>query len=591
MAVLEIVEGGIAGTQYGVRREQTLIGRHPNCHVVLQNGVVSRHHAQILESHGQYSLEDLRSRNGCYLNGEKIDGRVPLKDGDEIRLCDVVLRFLEHPSKEELPRPVAGSARETIDLDDLAATSGSAVLDESHIFVVTDELDAADGLSDSFESPTSSRSLVGDLDEDTNSRINPNVKLQAVLEITRALSRELRIEKVLPKLLETLFNIFPQAEQGFVLLREGDEENSRLKLKASRARGGQTADAVAISMTVVRHALQTKEAILSENVLDDSRFKGSTALSKMRIRSMMCVPLLTQDAEQDGLGVIQIVTRDENQAFTDEDLDLLITLASQAAIKVENARLHEEALQNREFERDLEFATQVQLGFLPKSRPHPDGYTFADYYEAALRVGGDYFDYISLPDGRIVIAIGDVAGKGMPAALLMARLYSSTRFQVLTQPDLEAAVTGLNEEISCSGLGHRFITFLAMELNPKKHTLKIVNAGHLAPLLRHADGAVSQLGRETSALPLGILPEQVYGSTVVQIAPGDVVVAYTDGVTEAMSVEKEIYGRARLETELAKFDGSVDALVETIVEQVEEFSGGHALRDDTCLLSFSRAPA
>ena len=577
--------------QYPIRREQTLIGRHPNCHVVLQNDAVSRHHAQILEGHGQYSLEDLRSRNGCFLNGERIDGRIPLKDGDQIRLCEVVLEFIEHPSKVDIgstdssQKVENGDVSSTLESNALPEMATSAVLDESSIYVMSDEAEAFP--DDSFESPTSSRRMTA-ADEGA-STIDPKVKLRAVLEITRALSRELEIEKVLPKLLETLFNIFPQAEQGFVLLRDGDEASGRLKLKARRARGGESADAVAVSMTVIRHALQTKEAILSENVLDDTRFKGSTALSKMRIRSMMCVPLLTQDERQQGLGVIQIVTRDATQAFTEDDLDLLVTLAAQASIKIEIAELHEEALQNREHERDLEFATQVQLGFLPKSRPKLEGYAFADYYEAALRVGGDYFDYITLPNGRVVIAIGDVAGKGMPAALLMARLYSSTRFQILTKPSLELAVEGLNEEIAGSGLGHRFITFLVMELDPVQHTVKIVNAGHLPPMLRSKDGSIRELAKEVSSLPLGILPEQKYAASDNQLKPGDVIIAFTDGVTEAMSPQKEIFGRHRLETAFATHDGPVEGLIEAIVEQVEEFSGGNASRDDTCLIGFSRS--
>ncbi len=265
MAVLQVVQGGEVGKQYPIRREQTLIGRHPNCHVVLQNDAVSRHHAQILEGHGQYSLEDLRSRNGCYLNGERIDGRIPLKDGDQIRLCEVVLEFIEHPSKADIGSTDSSLKVENTDVSStlgsnaLPEMASSAVLDESSIYVMSDEAEAFS--DDSFESPTSSRRMTA-ADEGA-STIDPKVKLRAVLEITRALSRELEIEKVLPKLLETLFNIFPQAEQGFVLLRDGDEASGRLKLKARRARGGESADAVAVSMTVIRHALQTKEAILS----------------------------------------------------------------------------------------------------------------------------------------------------------------------------------------------------------------------------------------------------------------------------------------------------------------------------------------
>ncbi|SFH81019.1 SpoIIE family protein phosphatase [Planctomicrobium piriforme] len=575
MAILQVISGAAEGTQFPLMADRTILGRHPNCQVVLQSGVVSRHHAQVLESHGTFYIEDLRSRNGTFVNDRKIEGRTELQDGDELRLCDILLQFVLYPSTSY---PVAAAEEQRVNLEaETMESLKSGVLDQSQIFAVVGE-DAP-----SFESSTSIRKLSGDSTQ--KSTIDPSVKLKAILEFTQALGRDLQIESVLPKMLGTLFNIFPQAEQGFVLLK--DAETGKLKVKASRTRGGGEAETVAVSMTVVRHALQTLESILSRNISDDSRFKRSTALSRMRITSIMCVPMVNQDEE--GIGVIQIVTRDDARAFSEEDLDLLASLATQATMAVENARLHEEHVLRRELERDLEFATQVQLGFLPKSRPNVPDYSFGDYYEAALSVGGDYFDYISLPDGRVAMAIGDVAGKGMPAALLMARLYSSTRYQLLTKKTVEEAVSGLNEEIGSSGLGHRFITFLLMLINPLENTLTIVNAGHPAPLLRKRDGQVAQLARETSSLPLGIMPELTYQSATVTIAPGDTIIAYTDGVTEAMSDERDIYGADRLTKLLSRTNGPIGELISRVVEDVEGFMGDATSRDDTCIIGVHRS--
>lgn len=576
LALLQVVSGSSEGAQFPVSAERTILGRHPTCQVVLNSNVVSRQHAQVLESHGTFYIEDLRSRNGTYVNEKKIVGRTELNDGDEIRLCDVVLQFIQYPSITQPAAPRVSPSSADMDAID---SMKSGLLDQSQILGLPAEEAPA------FESSTSIRRLPPG-DGSHKSTVDPSIKLKAILEITRALGRELQVETVLPKMLETLFGIFPQAEQGFVLLK--DPETNRLRVKASRTRGDAEADTVAVSMTVVRHALQTRESILSRNVSDDSRFKKSTALSKMRITSMMCVPLLNQDDE--GLGVIQIVTRDNARAFSEEDLDLLSSLAVQASMAIENARLHEEHVQRRELERDLEFATQVQLGFLPKSRPNISGYTFHDYYEAALSVGGDYFDYLTLADGRVAMAIGDVAGKGMPAALLMARLYSSMRFQLLTKTSIEDAVSGLNEEISSSGLGHRFITFLIMLIDPAAHTMTIVNAGHLPPLKRNLRGEVIPLARDNSSLPLGIMPELTYESTVVPIDPGDTIIAYTDGVSEAMNSERVIYGADRLISLLEQSQGSISETVESIVEDVEEFMGSMASRDDTCIIGVHRAP-
>lgn len=582
MAVLQIVRGGVEGKRFPLEAARIVVGRHPNCQVVLESGVVSRQHAQILESHGTYYVEDLRSRNGTFINEKQIEGRAELHDGDQIRLCDVTLRFIKSPSLFDRPQATP-ELRQTVEVKALDPFTSSVSLEESRIYSLLGEHNEDDDFDPSVS--TSIRRL--SVDSRGKSTVDPHVKLKAVLEITQALSRQLQMDAVLPKMLETLFNIFPQAEQGFVLLREND--SSKLKVKASRTRGGAEAETVAVSMTVVRHALHTRESILSTNLPDDSRFKNSTALARLRIRSMMCVPMVTQD--EHGIGVIQIVTRDEARSFSEEDLDLLSTLASQASMAVENARLHEEQVARRALERDLEFATQVQLGFLPKSKPAVPGYSFADYYEAALSVGGDYFDYLMLPDGRVAMAIGDVAGKGMPAALLMARLYSSTRFQLLTHDSIEGAVAGLNEEISGSGLGHRFITFLLMLIDPAKNELTLVNAGHLHPLLRKANGTVTAIGRESSSLPLGIMPDMRYHSMTIPIDPGDTLIAFTDGVTEAMTAEKALYGSDRLSKLLSQLDGPLNTVVEGIVEDVESFTGDVDSRDDTCLIAFRRANA
>lgn len=575
MAILQVTSGAASGTQFSLNTDRIVLGRHPNCQIVLPSGVVSRHHAQILESHGTFYVEDLRSRNGTFVNEQKIDRRTELEDGDKIRLCDIVLEFVRAPSA--LSGLAIADDMAPAPQPELLDSMQSGVLEHSHLYQTT-RPDAS-----SFDSATAIRRFAPGTPH--QSSVDPTVKLKALLEFTQALGRDLQIESVLPKMLVTLFNIFPQAEQGFVLLK--DPESGKLRVKASRTRGGNEAESVAVSMTVVRHALQTRESVLSRNVLDDSRFNKSTALSRMRIASVMCVPMV--NPEEEAVGVIQIVTRDPDHAFSEDDLDLLASLAAQASMAVENARLHEEQVLRRELERDLEFATQVQLGFLPKSRPVVPDYSFGDYYEAALSVGGDYFDYVSLPDGRVAMAIGDVAGKGMPAALLMARLYSSTRFQLLTKKSIEAAISGLNEELASSGLGHRFITFLLMLIDPAEHTISIVNAGHLPPLLRKQSGEVIPLAREAASLPLGIMPELTYSSEQIEIEPGDTILAYTDGVTEAMNENHEIYGSERLMSFLSRSDLPISDLISELVEHVEQFTGEATLRDDTCIIGVHRS--
>jgi serine phosphatase RsbU (regulator of sigma subunit) len=582
VAVLQVVKGETPGSTHTLQAGRTVIGRHPTCHIVLDNGAVSRHHAQVLESHGNYFLEDLRSRNGTFLNGEALTSRAELHDGDQIRICDVTLAFLIHSPLTPTRRPDQSELDPDVQQTLLTGDRELNSLDASQIYILPEPVPEP-----AFDPPSSYFKKL-DPKAGSSSVVKPgvkaDVKLKAILELTTAISRELDVDAVLPKVLSTLFNLFPQADQGFVLLQE--DASDILRVKATKTRSGVADDVIAVSMTVVRHIMNTGEPVVSGNVATDERFKGSTALAKMRVQSILCVPLLDQDERP--FGIIQILTRSTTQVFTEEDLDLLESLAAQAAMAIDNARLHEELLAKRELERDLDFATQVQLGFLPKSRPHVDGYAFADYYEAALRVGGDYFDYVVLPDGRLAMAIGDVAGKGMPAALLMARLYSSTRYQLLTTDTPAKAVAGLNQEIVSSGLGHRFVTFLVMILDPKTHAVTLVNAGHLSPLLRRTDGTVDAIGRGTSGLPLGIVPELEYEEAVFSLEPGEMILALTDGVTEAMTEEKEIYGRERLLKLISHTGESVEKLVEAVVDDVEKFTAGSDSRDDTCLIGMQR---
>ena len=597
MAVLKVLNGDEDGRIAEIQGERTVVGRHPNCQIVFENAAISRHHCQILESHGTFYLEDLRSRNGTHLNGQPIDGRTQLAEGDQIRICDIVVSFHFRDESSSIS-PLVVQTRSDEDLLSLGGEratdpGASAPAGERGIMsTVPVEPDASEIDSDVSSSIDSDQSSIVSKVDSRHSAgllkafVKPEVVLRALVEISQALRRELELDAVLPKILATLFNIFPQADQGFILLK--DSKSNKLRVKATRSRKADDSDAVAVSMTVVRQVLASGEAILSTDVLDDSRFTASTSLTELKIRSMMCVPLLDQDQDE-AVGVIQIDTRSTDPGFTAEDLDLLVSIAVQAEMALEIAKLHEEVVRQREMERDLEFATQVQLGFLPKDRPKVTGYAFADYYEAALRVGGDYFDYISLPEGKLALALGDVAGKGMPAALLMARLYSSTRFQLFTAADPAAALTGLNKDIASSGLGHRFITFVLMVLEPESGKVTVVNAGHLPPLWRRADGDIQMVAKKESGLPLGIVPDQEYKAVTITLQPGDSLFAYTDGVTEAMNADREIYGRDRLRRCIQGTSQGIGPLIKTIISDVESFTGGstHA-RDDTCCVGVER---
>jgi len=571
-----VIKGSCPGQILELTGERMVIGRHPNCQIVLDNAAVSRHHAQILESHGNYYLEDLRSRNRTYLNGTAVEGRAELHDADEVRVCDVLLSF--HRRMPSLDESSASGGRPAESATQVALSDGRAAGDPAS--------SAASGRPD--ERLPDASSIISTLNARSASSlrlgVKPEAKLRAVLEISRSLSQSLKLDDVLQTLLDELFKIFPQADEGFVLLN--DPEDERVVIKAAERRGIADGGSVRASMTIVKQAMATGQAILSADALEDSRFNMSDSLSGLEIRSMMCVPLMNQHGE--ALGVIQLDTKSLRQQFSPDDLEFLLSIAAQATLAVENANLHEELLRQRDIERDLEFATQVQLGFLPNQRPKLPGYDFHDYYEAAMRVGGDYFDYISLPGGRVAVALADVAGKGIPAALLMARLYSSVRLHLFTQPDAASALTALNSEIHSSGLGFRFITFAVVVIDPENHEVTLANAGHLPPILRRGDGSVEAIGRKQSGMPLGVVARQEYGEIHFPLEPGSQLILYTDGITEAMNGQNDIYGRARLEQFIAGASSDPEELIKELVADVETFCGGRAQRDDMCIVCLQR---
>lgn len=574
VAHLKVLTGEDAGKVIPLEKDRIVFGRHPSCAVILEDGAVSRQHAQIVESHGSYYIKDLRSRNGTQVNEADVSEPTLLKECDIVRVCEYTYSFHDDGSNSGISDDTAYvKPKKSADNDNIRATA--------NIDVPIDP----DGLDDDSDRS----SIISRIDARSGSgvrlSVKPEVKLRAILEIGKHLGNVLNIDDVLPSILDALFQIFPQADQAFVLLKEEQDEEPQVRACRNRRKDD---DSMSVSRTIVNRAMRTGEAILSADASEDSRFVSSESLAGLQIRSMMCVPLITQSGQR--LGVIQITTFDLRSKFTEDDLDLLVNIATQCTLAIENANMHQTLINRQSLERDLEIAMQVQIGFLPNNPPDVKDYDFADYYEAAQHVGGDYYDYIELPDGRIAVTVADVAGKGVPAALLMARLYSAARYHLLTKKTPAEAMSGLNSEIATSGLGHRFITCAMAVLEPEKHEIVLVSAGHLPPIARDLKGNVEQIEGDDTGLPLGIIPDQAFVQSVHPLKSGDTWVLYTDGVTEAMKPDREIYGSKRLQAFIKSGPLEVDALVKATVDDVNVFAGGHSQSDDLCIVAFQRVP-
>jgi phosphoserine phosphatase RsbU/P len=356
--------------------------------------------------------------------------------------------------------------------------------------------------------------------------------------------------------------------------------------RAIKHRRGDTDESVKISRTILQQVLEKKQAILSADAASDSRFRASESISSLTIRSMMCVPLLSLADEP--IGVINIDTQNPLAQFKADDLDLLVAVAGQAAMSLESARLLASHVDKQKQDAEMAIARTVQQALLPDRMPLVAGYEFFAFYEAAQAVGGDYYDLIELPGGRIALAFGDVAGKGVPASLVMSRLSSAVRNIVEYVPDPAEAVVRINNHMCAKAVEGRFVTFVLVILDPAQHTMSVVNAGHMSPLIRHASGAVVDYDENSVGVPLGVVDDFPYQAVGRALDPGDCVVIYTDGVSEAMNAASELYTIERLRELVANSSGRPAELGPAIREDVKAHAAGRPQNDDITLMVFGR---
>ncbi|APW63451.1 SpoIIE family protein phosphatase [Paludisphaera borealis] len=564
MAFLKRANGATAGQIIELKSERTVIGRSPeHCHIVLDPNGVSRKHAEIYRKGEDFFVCDLKSRNMTKVNNAKL---IPGSDhqlvpGDRINICDVEFVFYVKPPSD-------------------------SAADESEVVIVAD--------GDQYDVPPL-HTLDASRSSAVASMVKPEVKLKAILEITRNLSTELTIDHVAPRVLDSLMELFPQAERLFLVLV--DPETKRLVRKASKHRPGRgrtnfhpTAPAdeapMMMSRSLLNHVLGQKKAVLSQDASTDKNLPTSASIADLKIRSVMCVPMLTPDGQ--AVGIIQLDTSDRKQ-FHQEDLDVLAAVAGQAAISIQNAKLHESLLERERIDRDLKLAEQVQKRFLPQSVPQIPGYEFFAHYEPAYEVGGDYYDFVQLSGDRCAIALGDVSGKGVSAALMMAKFSGDTRYCILTENTPSAAADELNHLLFSAGIEEKFITLSLSVLDVNRKTLSLASAGHLPILIRRASGKIEEVGEEVAGFPLGIMPGADYKELEVELAPGDVVTVYSDGVTDARNLSEELYDsrdNRRLLRRIAETSGGPVAVGKAILQEVREYSSGHVQVDDITLICF-----
>jgi phosphoserine phosphatase RsbU/P len=403
-------------------------------------------------------------------------------------------------------------------------------------------------------------------------------KLRMLLEITRKISRSLNLEEVLAQVMDTLDQLLPYDAAGIYIIRRdphlSEGGTASLVFHAEAVRGYDIEELMELRLRLgqglIGWVAQNGEGVVVPDVRKDARYVNA----RKATRSEVVAPIISNDSV---IGVFDLES-DNLNAYTEDDKQLLMLLASQVAIIVEKAMLHEQLVEKKRLEAQLEVARQVQLALLPERDPELDGFDISAYNFSTEEVSGDYYDFVKPHDDHLGFVIADVSGKGVPASLLMAFLRASLRAAIHTGYAPNVAMAKVNYLLWESIEQHQFVTCFYGMLDATNRTLAFVNAGHNPLLILNPDGPRFV---ERGGLPLGLFKDTRYYEYYLPIESGQILVLYTDGATEAQSPDGHEYGRSRLVDAVRRSrDLSARKMIDYIYNDIFEWTGGRGSGDD-----------
>lgn len=519
--------------------QETLIslGRSSDCTLPIKDRFLSRKHAEIYHDAGIWVLKDCGSANGTFLNGVRVQNDVPLKPGDRIGLGDSEIVF-----QSEAPKT------DEFSVGDATQTSGISML------------------------------LSSAVEEDLTSE-----RATERLKVLNALAVELIEDRPLGELfefiLERVMHLMKPSRAALGLL--SDDKQSFINVKVHRTEESDSAE-LRISKTLLREVVEEKRVLSFIDVSENEKLGQALSIIGQSIRSALCAPLIVGQSVVGVLYVDYIMTQSR---LSEEDVRLMAQIARIAAIKLETTRLREEALAKQRMEEELRTAYVIQSRLLPSAPPQIEGYTFSGKNRPARTVSGDYFDYF-VREGKIYFVIADVSGKGISAALVMASL--ETAFVIFTRngPSPAELLDQLNKTLTQKLAPTKFVTLFAGILDPLTGDIEFSNAGHTPPVHIHKDG-VEEL--KTTDLVLGLFSHAKYRNQKLTLAPGDLLVTFTDGIIEAENELGEEFGSERVRHSLgALHRTTADSAIHHLEEQVIAFAGGVTPGDDVTMLAVNR---
>lgn len=505
---------------------------------------LSRYHLCFERRADGWFVRDCESRNGTVLNSKPLREPKCLQAGDRLQAGNLTIEVREREAQKRvitfLPEERETSPRETT-----VVTSLDNVLRKTSVSGIQ-ALDAS---------------------------LSSGRVVRALIRAGQELASHQPLEEVFSVILQLALSAV-QGERGVILTLEKGE----LILRASKGEG------FALSTKVRDRVLAEKCSLMVTDAQADAGFREQKSIVLHGVRSMLAVPLQTREQV---IGLLYVDNGSIIRQFSKEDLDLLTVMANVAAIRIEHARLAEIEQAEKLMEMELAQASEIQQSLLPAEPPPVPGYDLAGYNLPCHAVGGDYYDFLSYPDGRLGLAVGDVAGKGLPAAIMMSSLQARVQMLIETSPDPARAVTALNRSVSERCPMGKFITFVFALLDPATGRFAYANAGHNYPLLIRANREVEQLRR--GGLVLGIDGAIEYTCEETALEPGDMIALYSDGVTEAHCPSGDEFGeRGLTEFLIERQSLGCGALVAALAEHVRDWCRQPSFYDDFTVVLLRR---
>ena len=513
------------------------IGRASDCSIPIKDRYLSRKHAEIVAAPGHWILKDCGSANGTYLNGVRVERDHPLRGGDRIRLGDTELVFETSEHNTDRFLAVAETPANTTiaipihDIDTLKTQTGDLV-----------KLATLNALARELLEDRPMTELFGFI-------------VDRVLQHTQA-------SRVALGLLGPDGKSFTQVE----VRREDQNDSSELR----------------ISRTVLEEVVEEKKALAFMDVSVDEKLSRAQSIIMQGIRSILCAPVTIGDSVVGVLYVDYLI----NRQISEDDVRLVAQIARYAAIKLETTRLREEAIQKRIMDEELKTASTIQRGLLPPAPQSIAGYTFAGANRPCRSISGDYYDFVVRPDGKVYFVIGDVSGKGITAGLMMAGLQAAFRIFCKNDPSPAILAAELNTALKENLPQSKFVTLFLGRLDTATGAIEYANAGHAPPLWIHRDG-VEELA--DTDLVLGVVTRADFLNRKLRLEPGDALVLFTDGVSEAENGEGQEMSPMQFADRLSKLHGArAEEITKALEEAVLRHVGDAPLADDVTLVVVSR---